>query len=886
MWRGMCPPVRKTCRNARATANVVMVSDVPVMTDMQSPIPRFDPRRRRFLGSLAAVTILGLGTALAGLTLAGLAVSPGASAQGGPWQPVIDGLYGDRVVSLVLVGRESQQTRPLILLPQDHGLFRSPDDGLTWAPVMADPNRPGAVVLSATRAHADAEGERLYAGLRFVPVFSTSEDGGQTWTARAGPTGLSRMDRLAASKSGRVYAGDRGTAATLWSSTNHGESWERHDLGPQGITGRIEDLFAAPDDPVVYLISGQTLYRTNDDPAAWTAVLGPKTTPAVAVSHAAIGPRGRLYAAGRRASDAAYTVMASPDRGDTWPIEGWPDDAANVAPRALAGGEPTEAVPVVWLALENGQIFQSEDVTTEWRRLRTLPIPPTSLVADPANQNVWAGSDGLGLFLASPTWGQTGAVPVDALGIVAPNYSVDRMVYLNARIRPERRDGGNLLPALHAMYQATAGETWTRIDNTESIGDNLLASPDFARDKRLYSGQVVSHDKGATWEPLPKTPAGLIPSIAAVGPLTRTQPVVYALEEPYVAGSGGRGLVRSEDGGRTWELANADVTGIVAVAVSPAYADDRTVFFGTERGIIYRALDGLDFDLAGRIPALAPQRTLYDIVLSPGFRTDQTLFTAIEDSANPEGAAVHVSSDGGQTWSRRANGLSAQSRPRTLVLSPNFGADRVIFLGGERRDADPPAATLYGSDSAGAEWFPETVLPPPAFVHAFAWGGTLFSGRLFAAAGPAGVWVRLLDGPPDVPDTPTPSPSATPSGTPTGSTPTPTATDTDPSASPSPTRTPTGDPSASTPTITPTATPTGGAGTTGTPTGETPTAGTPASATATAATPTANTPTPTPTRLTPSPSPTATRTPEATATPGKKRIYLPLAFRSRLLRRN
>jgi photosystem II stability/assembly factor-like uncharacterized protein len=854
------------------------------MTDMQ-PNPRFDPHRRPPPCCLAAVTALAFG-----LALAGLAVGPGASAQGALWQPVIDGLYGDRVVTLVLVGRDSLQNRPLILLPQDHGLFRSPDGGETWAPVSADPNRPGAVVLAAARAHADDEGERLYAGLRFVPVFSMSEDGGQTWTPRAGPAGLSRMDRLTASRSGRVYAGDRGTAATLWSSTNHGESWERHELGPEGITGRIDDLFAAPDDPVVYLISGQTLYRSNDDPSAWTAVLGPKTTPAVAVSHAAIGPRGRLYAAGRRASDSAYTVMASPDRGDTWPIEGWPDDAADVAPRALAGGEPTEAVPVAWLALENGQIFQSEDVTTEWRRLRTLPVPPTSLVADPANKNVWAGSDGLGLFLTDPAWDQTGAVPVEALAIVAPNYSVDRMVYLNARIRPERRDGGNVLPALHAMYQATAGETWTRIDNTQSIGDNLLASPDFARDKRLYSGQVVSHDKGATWEPLPRTPNGLIPSIAAVGPLTRTQPVVYALEEPYAAGTGGRGLVRSEDGGQNWEMANADVSGIVDVAVSPAYADDRTVFFGTERGIIYRAVDGLDFDLAGRIPALAPQRTLYDLVLSPGFRTDQTLFAAIEDSANPDGAAVHVSSNGGENWPRRASGLSTQSRPRTLILSPNFSADRVIFLGGERRDADPPAATIYGSDAAGAEWFAETVLPQPATVHAFAWGGTLFSGRLFAAAGPAGVWMRLLDGPPDVPDTPTPSSTPTPSTTPTpspsptGATPTPTATD--PSASPSPTQTPTGDPSAATPTITSTATPTGDGGTAGTPTsgtpmGETPTAGTPASetATATAATPTANTPTPTATQLTPSPSPTAT------ATPGKKRIYLPLAFRFRLPRR-
>ncbi len=818
------------------------------------------------------------------LVMATGAAKPRVLAQTGPWRPVLKGLYGDHVVTLVLTGEASQQHRPLVLLPQDQGLFRSIDDGQTWAPVLADPNRPAAVALAATRAYDDPTGERLYAGLRFAPTLSMSVDGGQTWAARAGPAGLTRLDRLAASKSGRLYVGERSTAATLWTSTDRGESWERHDLGPTGITGRIDDLFAAPDDPVVYLISGQALYRSTDDPADWTVVLGPATDPAVAVGQAAIGPRGRLYAAGKRAADSSYAVLASPDRGDTWPSAGWPADA-DAAPRALAAGEPSEALPVVWLALDNGQVHRSDDAAASWRRLRTLPVPPTTLTADPGNLNVWVGSDGLGLFLADPQWGQTGAVPVEALGIVAPNYSVDRMVYLNARIRPERREGTTVRPALHAFYHAVAGEDWTRVDNTELLGENLLASPDFARDKRLYSGKVISHDKGTTWESLPpRAPGGVIPSVAAVGPLTRTQPVVYALEQPYTGDAGGRGLVRSEDGGRTWDLAEADVNGIVAVAISPAYAEDRTVFFGTDRGLIYRAVNGLDFDVQGRIPALAPQRILYDLVLSPSFRTDQTLYAAVEDAANEEdGAAVFVSSDGGESWAKRAAGLDGAARPRRLILSPNFPSDRVLFLGGERRATDPPLATLYGTDSAGVEWFAEAVLPPAAELRAFAWGGTLFSGRLFAAAGSAGVWLRMLDGPPGELPTPgptelatpaSPTPTATLSGTPTD--PLPTAT----GATPTP---PTPDtPTAPTPVTPPVET--------GTPTAtEDAISATPTATVATQVPPTSPSPTPTqgrPTSATPTPSRTATALPPATtATPPPGKIYLPLGFKARTSRR-
>lgn len=785
---------------------------------------------------------------------------PAARAQADTWRPVLNGLYGDRVTALAWVGGTSQISRPLLILPLDQGLFRSTDGARTWAPVAVDPQRSPSVVLTVTRAGNDDTGRLFYAGLRNPPLLGVSDDGGATWSTRPGPAGASRFDRIAVARTGQLYAADRGLGV-IWTSLDQGDTWATQTLADVGIAGRVEDIFAAPDDPVVYLVAGGALYRSTAAPGAWQPVLGPSSTPAVTVSHAAVGPRGRLYAVTRQVADAVEGVMASEDRGDTWPFGGWPSPApAAASARALTAGEIGENLPAVWLAFESGEVYQSDDKGAGWTRLRTLPAPPTLVAFDPASRDVWVGSDGLGLFRAAPTWGQFGAVSVEALALAGATYNLDRQLYLNARIRASRRDGGVVRPALHGLYASVGGDVWTRVDSFETLGANLMASPDFKRDRRLYSGRMVSHDAGLTWSPLGTAPGGTVPYVAAVGPMTGTHPVVFGLGEPYE--TGGTDLWRSEDGGQSWVATDATVGGIVAVVVSPAYIEERVVLFATDRGVVFKAVDGLSFEQVGRIAALTPERVLYDLVISPRFRNDQTLLAAVEDTAGAARAAMYISIDGGKTWSRRAEDLPGNARPRTLALSPAFSSDRVVFMAGERRVTDPPLPTVFGSDAAGISWYPEATLPPGAYVRSLLWGGTLAAGRLFAAAGPAGVWVRTLDGAPEPGPTATPGP-ATPSATAAAS------------ATPSvtPTRTPTPTASATAPGTPPSATPTDDGATPAA--SATPTVEPPATATATpSATPTATRTATAAATLAPS----ATVTPAASPTPTPWRAYLPLGW--------
>jgi hypothetical protein len=501
-------------------------------------------------------------------------------------------------------------------------------------------------------------------------------------------------------------------------------------------------------------------------------------------------------------------------------------------------------------------------------------------VVDPYNHDVWVGTNGLGLFRVKPEpQVHTGAVPVDVLAVEATGHAFGEPLRILARVLPERRDLTGTEPPVYGLFESVEGAVWTREVLTTELGTTLMASPAVVHDRTLYSGSRLSRDAGATWFDLPDGPGGEPPSVVSVGPLTGTLPVVYALEMPYTGGATGGGLLLSEDGGVTWQETEAPVQGIVDVVASPSFETDRTALLATAGGFIHRSDDGVTFEPVGRVPSYDPiERNVQDLALSPEFLNDGTALAAVEDPLASPRANVYVSNNRGSTWQPRTAGLDGTSRPRHVSVSPGFGLDRVVFVGGERTEFDGPLATIHASDSGGADWFPEAFMPPSS-IRSMAWAGVPGEGLLLAAAGRAGLWVRDLSVPivggvtPPAP-TPTrtegPSPTATTPGTPTGSATAGTAT----------------------------ATATGGATGTADPTGTGPVSATPtASATEAASTP-SPTSIPSTSPVSPTPSAAASLTPElstetpppspsptasATDTPrtSGRTVFLPIAERPR-----
>ncbi len=218
----------------------------------------------------------------------------------------------------------------------------------------------------------------------------------------------------------------------------------------------------------------------------------------------------------------------------------------------------------------------------------------------------------------------------------------------------------------------------------------LAASPGFARDKTCFaarrSGLYRSVDGGATWQPTLGSlllSSELLISAVAVSP-------DFPRDRTVFAGSSG-GILRSYDGGENWHVTvlPAPSTLVSCLAFSPAYADaERGVTFaGTLEDGVYRSVNrgqswakwnfGL-FDLH----AMA-------LAVSPGFLRDETLFAGTD-------TGLYVSRNGGRSW--RLLAFPDELAPvLSVALSPHYAHDGVLFAGTE-------SAGLWRSAGRDVSW--------------------------------------------------------------------------------------------------------------------------------------------------------------------------------------
>jgi photosystem II stability/assembly factor-like uncharacterized protein len=108
----------------------------------------------------------------------------------------------------------------------------------------------------------------------------------------------------------------------------------------------------------------------------------------------------------------------------------------------------------------------------------------------------------------------------------------------------------------------------------------------------------------------------------------------------------------------------------MAIAISPEFAKDRTIFIGTRRQGVMKSKDG------GRSWSDSWQGTpvgfILSLAISPNFRLDQTLFAAVR------GHGIYKSMDGGASWRSRNKGFQFL-RDVNMPAAPNYNADPVLF---------------------------------------------------------------------------------------------------------------------------------------------------------------------------------------------------------------
>lgn len=181
------------------------------------------------------------------------------------------------------------------------------------------------------------------------------------------------------------------------------------------------------------------------------------------------------------------------------------------------------------------------------------------------------------------------------------------------------------------------------------------------------AGLWRSTDGGQTWQD----------GLENLG-LTQTLPItsLAVVDQLAFAGAPG-GVFRSTDHGKTWAavLFPPPSPTVAALAASPAFTQDQTVFAATlEDGIFISRDSGLHwntwnfglFDL-----------NVLCLAISPAFANDETLFAGTE-------TGLFRSTNGGRAW-RELEMPFGFEPVISLVVSPHYSQDHTVYMGTENK---------------------------------------------------------------------------------------------------------------------------------------------------------------------------------------------------------
>ena len=207
------------------------------------------------------------------------------------------------------------------------------------------------------------------------------------------------------------------------------------------------------------------------------------------------------------------------------------------------------------------------------------------------------------------------------------------------------------------------GETWSSafasLPASESIPVTAVGlSPSFETDETLFAaipgGIGRSRDRGEQWDfaALPR-PIQII-STLAISP-------DFARDRIFFAGTTDDGVLRSDDGGMTWQAWNFGLLdhNVLSLALSPGFALDRTILAGTSSGLFRSANSGKSWQAIELDGGFAEITGLVSA-------SNSTLFAIVDESS------LYRSTDSGSTWTN-------MHAPATSIQTITTGQDFIVI---------------------------------------------------------------------------------------------------------------------------------------------------------------------------------------------------------------
>lgn len=631
-------------------------------------------------------------------------------------------------------------------------VLRTTDGGDTWTRLhrgLDNKVQPSGIEIDRD------DPDRVYVSTRGDGVFR-SDDGGDSWE-RAAPIGPEAMNVrflwVSPHDGDRLYASN--PMAGVWTSGDGGDSWTSVERFESQLVLAMAFHPARPE--LVYAGGDGALVRSDDGGASWVDV-GEET-----IGDASV--RALLVPSDAELGD----LVIGTDRSLLTLGAGELEAASGIGDPNITSVAEAEGGRLIAVSWTEGP-YVSDDGGRRWTRrddgLTTtgmaadLGYPDFSVAAaDPGRSMVLlAGYDGLfrsddggrgsweelttqdamnlTALTISPNYAEDGSVLVTTY-VNGPKLSTDRgrtwqslvagIAFKNDYLRHPAyytRLTGSLFAPDYAtsgrLYTAARGYLFSTDDPSSpwqpTVVDALVEEGEFPPDY-LIPAYSPNYEEDATW--LAGTDSGRIlrkqgdDPFEIVGDIPDTEIVSFVLSPEF--GTDGTyfaatidGLHRGTTNGDDPELIAGSPPGITSVAVSPGYAEDRTIFVGTRRGLFVTGDAGATWQA---VPWATGQGrpVIESVVLSPTFATDR--FVLVSERGN----GLFRSTDGGVTWEPTGQDLLDRNVVLTsfyhptgepIAFSPDFAEDRTIF--------GTAASTLYRSTDAGETW---TAIDLPRETH-------------------------------------------------------------------------------------------------------------------------------------------------------------------------
>ncbi|MEZ4712279.1 MAG: hypothetical protein R3A44_34135 [Caldilineaceae bacterium] len=485
---------------------------------------------------------------------------------GQSWESSTFGLLDSEILSIACAP-DYAESQVLWVGTASGGFFRSRNGGRSWRESGA--GLPDAAIQCLLVSPTFIDDRQLYVGTEENGVYG-STDSGATWRPLGTELAVQSVNCLAAINGGQKLLA--GASEGIYFSGNGGQNWQ---LAHNGKTLAL--AFAEIGDGMVLAaLYGDGAAQSVDGGQSW------RIAAEGLVAHAppvVVQPTADLLYALDRDGDLA----CSADGGQSW-------EAAEIGPVGAVARYAGEAQAVVAAAVAD---------TLFMRRVQSGAQEGWSAIASPAHE--------IGQLALSPAFNHDETVLISGAGnelFLTQNGGASWQIVPPPRARDMLLQIG-LTASSASLLEGGSGKVPVVVADGEGVTIYAVTAAVNAQNNyQLYLWQ--SRDKGQSWEAL----AGFeseTPAVLFLAPVPSTKQTLFAATQ-------NRLIKLCADEADEWHVEQhffADDLRITALAASPNYRVDATVYVGTNRGIFISSDDGATWQLRGKG---LPQRPIVAIL--------------------------------------------------------------------------------------------------------------------------------------------------------------------------------------------------------------------------------------------------------------------------------